>query len=250
VPPSPTAAPDGGDSALAAVATSASLTRLTRLAWAVLALGVGGAVALIVTVVAAARADADLRATGVHTSGTVLHVDRDSRDSPGGAEIVFWDGRADQMTYVYLDSYADDYTAGQHVQVVYDPADWDRITVDDVQWTPPSNDLAQGLLILPAGVGLLLGSMLLQVRSRTRRLLAGRVWTPVRVEVIRGRGRLFLTEDAGLWESYLAGPWPAADDTDRPDHEPHARDAWWVTDGRRAVFAPDQGGPLVLTHRG
>ena len=204
-------------------------------------MGLAATAALTLSIVAATRADADLRATGVHTTGTVLDVDPDSKSSPGGAEVSFEDeSGAVQMTYVPLDAYADDFEAGQHVEVIYDPADWSHITLDDAPWTPPDADAAQGLLLFPAGLGLILGALLVWIRSRTRRLLAGRAWTPVRVTVQRSRGRHFSTEDDGYWESYVAGRWPGT-------AEEH--DAWWVTDGRRAVFSPTHGGPLVLARR-
>ena len=235
------AAPDGSDAALSAPRTAASLRRLTRLAWGVLLVGLAATAALALSFAADLRADADLRATGVHADGTVLHVDPDSKGSPGGARVSWGGSGADRTEYVVLGSDAGHYESGQQVEVIYDPHDLSRITLDDVPWTPPGADAAEGLLLLPAGLGLLIGSLLVWIRSRTRHLLAGRVWTPVRVEVVRTRGRLFLT-GVDAWQSDVVGRWPRPDDAGE-------QDAWWVSDGRRAVFSPDQGGPLVLAKR-
>jgi len=243
VPASP-AAVDGHESALLCPVTAASLRRLTVLAWVVMAVGLAGVAGIVAGLVAADRADTDLRATGVTVSGTIVHVDADDRYDPGGAEVVYRDATGGHTAYVRLDDHADEFTAGQDVEVVYDPADADRITIDDVPWTPRAADAVQGLSIVPAVVGLLGGPLLLQVRSRTRRLVVSRVWTPVRIAVHRGRGRTFFTEDATAWQSYLAGRWPERPDGDQSLGE---HDAWWVTDGRRAVFSPNRGGPLVLT---
>lgn len=245
MPASPAAAVDGHDSALTGSGTTASLRRLTVLAWGVLAVGLAGVAGIGAGLVAADRADADLRATGVTVSGTIVHVDADDKYSPGGAEVTYRDETGAHTVYVRLDEYADEFTAGQDVEVVHDPADADRITIDHVPWTPRAADAVQGLSIVPAVVGVFGGPLLLQVRSRTRRLLVSRVWAPVRITVHRGRGRTFFTEDMTEWQSHLAGRWPRRpDDAQRPEEH----DAWWVTDGRRAVFSPGQAGPLVLTY--
>lgn len=239
---SPSAAPDGHDSALSSPQSAAALRRLTRLAQGVLLLGVVASAALIVSLVAGARADADLRATGVHTSGTVLRVEPDRKEQPGGVDVLIHHRDVDQTVHVRLGDAADAYVPGQTVDVVRDPVDLDHITLDDVPWTPPGLALTQGLLLVPVLLGLILGSLLLWVQTRTRRLLAGRVWTRVGVSLIRGQGRLFLVQDVGVWQSYVIGRWPRSASADE-------QMAWWVTDGRRAVFSPDQGGPLVLTRR-
>jgi hypothetical protein len=158
-----------------------------------------------------------------------------------------------------LGDYANAYAEGDVVDVVYDPSDPDRFTIDDAlygfDWTgwvlAPSLLLA---LVAPFGA-------LRVMRARhMRRLLATRTWAPVRAEVIDSVYRWgFTTADGSVWRSGRYLGW-------LPDWNPHAtsdhhlpdagpleawidQPAWWVSDGTSAVFAPDPGGPLVLARR-
>ena len=63
-----------------------------------------------------------------------------------------------------------------------------------------------------------------------------------------------------VWRSVRCSAWPEPDreplersgwglpDED-PADVPYDQEAWWVSDGERAVFSPDQGPPLVLARR-
>jgi hypothetical protein len=252
-------APEGDAGALADPRTVAALGRVRRRAWLVAGLGTVGACVVLVIGAQEIEADENLRAVGVTTVGTVVQVDPDSWWSAGAASVSFTAHDVTQARDVTLGDYADAYAEGDVVDVVYDPSDPDRFTIDDAlygfDWTgwvlAPSLLLA---LVAPFGA-------LRVMRARhMRRLLATRTWAPVRAEVIDSVYRWeFTTADGSVWRSGRYLGW-------LPDWNPHAtsdhhlpdagpleawidQPAWWVSDGTSAVFAPDPGGPLVLARR-
>jgi hypothetical protein len=246
----PTALDGGG--ALADERTPAALARVRRRAWLLAGLGAVGISIVGVLMALEIEADDDLRAVGVTTVGTVLDVEPDRWWDAGSASVRFTADGITRPRDVSLGGYADGYVEGDVVDVVYDPSDPDRFIIDDAlygfDWTgwvlAPSLILA---LIAPFGV-------LRVMRAREmRRLLATRAWASVRAEAVDlGYRWEFRTADGAVWRSgrYLA--WLP----DLTPHESSGHDlpdgkgpAWWVSDGTRAVFAPDPGGRLVLARR-
>ena len=252
LPGTPPATPDGAGAALAAGPTAAAIRRSTRVARAVMAIGVVGTCAVIAVFFIETEADATLRENGVTTVGTVQHVDPDGAWSPGGALVRFTADGESRTSYVGLGGYADDYAGGETVTVVYDPGAPDRFIIDDALYAPGWTEWPLRVALVAALVGGLPGILLTRARGRARRLLATRAWRPVRVRIVQDDGCLvFTTEDAAIWRSVVKGRWPAADhdarDTsDRMWTGDAAHEVWWVSDGRFAVFSPDQGSPLIL----
>lgn len=255
-------APDGGYGAAASVDRTA--TALTRVSWwsrGLLTLGASGACAVVVLTTVQDRADTELRDTGVTTVGTVQRVDADEKYDSGGAAVRFTaDGDTDDR-YVSLGGYADDYVEGQVVDVVYDLADPARFTVDDVPFAPRWTEWPLVLAVVTVLLTVPFGIVRLSGDRRMHHLLRERVWTPVRVRVLPGEHRHeFTTADGLVWRSVRDDDWPEPNreplersgwglpDED-PADVPYDQEAWWVSDGERAVFSPDQGPPLVLARR-
>ncbi|SDN48393.1 DUF3592 domain-containing protein [Geodermatophilus sp. DSM 45219] len=258
----PSALEGGHGAALSVERTTADLARATRRAGAVAALGAAGACAVVALAAVEIAADEDLRAVGVTTVGTVLRVDHDDDWSSGGASVRFTADGVTRARYVSLGGYADDYVEGQVVDVVYDRSDPDRFIVDDALYAPAWTGWALAPALLTAFAAGPLGVWRLSVHRQVRRVLDGRVWTPVRVRVLPdGEDRYsFTTADGVVWRSVRYGDWP------EPNREPLERSGWglpdedpadvpydqeacWVCDGEHAVFSPDQGPPLVLARR-
>ena len=244
---------DAERSALGVPATRAAADGARQRARAAVATSAAALVAAFLIGGVMARADADLHARGVRTVGTVVEVQPDGRYSSGGAEVSFPSAGGQSTRHVDLGGYADDYSAGDQVDVLYDPAQPDRLTIDDVPYEPPWTTWPMVVAVLGTLIGGPLASWLLATRRRTRRLLSAGAWAPVRILVWqRGERCRFATLDGSEWQASVDGGWPGSDL--EPDEHgsapteagPGGRDAWWVRDGDRAVFSPDQGGPLVL----
>jgi hypothetical protein len=257
--------------------TAVALRQARRRAWAVTGVGgIGLAVAVALGWVMA-EADAELRATGITTVGTVVEVHPDSKYSTGGLDVRFPAGGDLATRYVSVGSDADYYVEGQQVDVLYDRAAPDRFTVDDLAYEPPGTGWALAVAIVVAILAGPIGVRLLWVRRTTARLLSAGAWTPVRVRVlVDDRTTCFTTDRGTVWGSSTDGRWRssggqlrrlrdwwlsqpepdgvpgqdvgAAAEIDSIDEEELSplEDAWWVREGERAVFSPDKGSPLVL----
>jgi hypothetical protein len=254
----PPAFADGHDAAVSVERTSAAVTRDSRRAWAVLAVGIAGVGALAWLITVSAADDADLREKGITTLGTVMDVYPDERFSPGGAAVRFTGGGDDEVRYVYLGSDSYDYVEGQEVTVLYDRFDPALFTIDDVSYEPTWTAWPLRAAILFSVLGGLLGVAEVRRCSRMRRLLRTRVWTPVRVSVLPdNHGLAFTTADGATWRQASGIRWPTLNRKRRafsgwgPTDEdsaanPGDQPAWWVSDGTSAVLSPDLGPPLVL----
>ncbi|MFD2091748.1 hypothetical protein [Blastococcus deserti] len=237
----PPAARNGYGPALSTARTAAALRRATRRARRFLALGVAGWSAAVLIMVVQSDSDTSLRDTATTTVGTLASVDYDAPPIPGGASVRFTADGETRTHYVWLGADADDYVAGQEVFVVYDPDHLDRFTIDDSQYAPAWTHWLLGPVLVVAVAGAFLGVSLMAARARMRRVLATRVWAPVRVRVSYDEDRVVLTTaDAAVWCSVGKADWP------EPPDDATASDAWCASDGARAVFSPDLGSPLVL----
>ena len=260
--------------------TAAALRRARLPAWGVTAVGGIGLAASVALGWVMAEADAELRATGITTVGTVIQVHPDRKYSDGGLEVRF-PAVGDLATrYVSVGIDADYYVEGQQVDVLYDRAAPDRFTVDDLAYEPPGTGWPFAMSIVVALLAGPFGIHLLWVRRTTARMLAEGAWTPVRVRVlVEDRTTCFTTDGGTVWRSWTDGRWGSSGDQlrrlrdwwlSRPDPaggvpgqdggpaadldvpveeegEPApVEDAWWVREGERAVFSPDKGTPLVL----
>ncbi|MGY1802699.1 DUF3592 domain-containing protein [Blastococcus sp. SYSU D00922] len=244
--------PEGPGGALGNPRTVAALNRVRRRAWTLTALGVVGLCGVVVAAAVEIEADEDLRAVGVTTVGTVVQVEPDSTWSTGAASIRFSAAGDTRSRQVTLGGYADDYVAGDVVDVVYDPADPERFVIDDALYGPGWTDwvlLPSLVLAVIAPLGVL---RLARYRDM-RKLLVGRSWARVQAQV----GDLvyrweFTTADGSVWRSgrYLAWLPDWAPEEPLALQVPRRADSvWWVSDGRVAVFAPDPSGTLVLARR-
>ena len=259
VPPPPPPHPDTGraapreGSALSDEATATAVTRSLRRAWAVVCLGAVSVCALIVLDRVGTSLDAEFMAASARTSGTILELQLDARWDRGSASVRFTAGSATTVRSVVLGSLVDDYAEGEDVTVFYDPADPDRVTIDDVMYEPAW----VGWLMVPAFGGTLClpyGAWLVVQNRRMRRLLRDRPWGLVGVQVFHGdRCCWFTTSDGAVWRSEVDGdaswmsaggnfwnPWLEADADET---------AWWVANGNLAVFSPDGGPTLVRARR-
>ena len=251
----------GADAAVSAPPTAAVLRRADRHSWWLLAASAVGAGVLLGLFSLSLDSDSKLRDTGVTTVGTVDRVDPDGSQGEGSAYVEFTADGDTGTRQVSLGGYADEFVEGQVVDVVYDPADPDRFTIDDVPYGSDWWSVVVGFLIAAVT-----GSGMVAVRSRaaqrrTRRLLRSHAWTPVRVRVLcPERGSTFTTADGTVWRSRWDGSWPTPNREPRklsgwglPDEDASGvstdQAAWWVSDGTTAVFSPDQGEPLVVVRR-
>ena len=234
-----------------------------RTGWAAIALGVVALIAFGIACAVFASQDADLRDTGVRTRGTVYELYPDQKGSTGKADVQFLVDGEPTFATVELGSAADGYERDQPVTVYYDPADPQRMTIDDVGYEPVGS--ATPLTIaLVGGVGAIGLGIVSRRGARTRRsevqqVLAGGPWRELHVRVLRTEGGTTFTTEAGeAWSS--GGEWTTYDREPRklagwglPDEDPAdvpwGQDAWWVVDGERAVFSPDRGRPFVLARR-
>lgn len=257
----PLAAAGALDAAASAPLTAVALRRASRQTWWLLAASAVGAGALVALFSFSLDSDSQLRDTGVTTVGTVERVDPDGSQGEGSAFVEFTIDGDTGVRQVSLGGYADEYVEGQVVDVVYDPADPDRFTIDDVPYGSDWWFVVVGFLIAAVGGGVVVGLRWRAAHRRTRRLLRSHVWTPVRVRVLcPERGSTFTTADGTVWRSRWDGSWPTPNREPRklsgwglPDEDPSGvptdQAAWWVSDGTTAVFSPDQGEPLVVVRR-
>jgi hypothetical protein len=245
--------PDGRDAALRESGTRSALGRSRRRAWAV----VGASAVLLLVGLGLGRvqdaADRDLRSRGVTTSGEVVEVHHDHRFAVGSADVRYQVSGRSLTSSVTLGGSADDYEAGDAVQVLYDRDDPQRSTIDGLPYEPMWTAFLQRAALGVVLAGFPLGLWMLWISRRTAQLLSGHVWTPVRVRAWRSDKRCwFATPDGSVWRSSSDGDWPHAGPAPGGpgeaalDSEQLAHDAWWVRDGDVAVFSPDRGGPLVM----
>ena len=241
-----------GGAAAAVPATAAALTRRGRQVRAVLGAGVLCAVAFGSLLWVMDLADRDLRATGTTVPGAVVEVHRDSRYSYGAADVRFRASGGARVERVALGAEADGYEPDDRVEVVYDPADPTRLTIDDVGYAPPWTHWPAVAAFVGGFVAFLVGPWWWLVQRRTRRVLAEGEWKPVRVRVWSADKRTwFRTPDGSTWKAPVGGwrrfdprPGGPGDGLRGPDGD--GQDAWWVRSGDVAVFSADQGHPLVL----
>jgi len=85
-------------------------------------------------VVLTAQSDAELLATGTRTSGMVTQVRATSKG--GWMDVRFAVGGVDRVRTIDLDGGSPAYHPGDHVTVIYDQADPDRIRTDVEAGTP------------------------------------------------------------------------------------------------------------------
>jgi len=248
--------------ALGVERTAAALRRAARNGWAVVVLGVVCLIVFAALLSVGIRADSALRAEGGRSGGTVLDVTPDSKYSSGSARVEFAVAGQPRVEDVDLGGYADDYASGDTVEVFYAPSDTRRLTIDDVPYEPPWTTwpaIAAFVGAPAAGGG---GAWMLWQTRRCRRLLGAGPWQAVHVRVLSDDGsRLrFVVGSHEVWRARSAARWPTLNRRPRtlagwglPDEDPAegpwGQLAWWVTDGRTAVFSPDQGAPLVLARR-
>jgi Protein of unknown function (DUF3592) len=126
--------------------TVQALEQERRWAWLVTGVGALGVGLVLTVMVVEIRADDDLRAVGVTTVGTVLEVEPDTGRHPGSASVRFTAEEVTRAREVTLGGYADDYVAGDEVDVVYDPAAPDRFIIDDAMYGPAWT----GWLLIPS----------------------------------------------------------------------------------------------------
>lgn len=193
-----------------------------------------------------------VRRDGVRTTGTVAQLYPEMRGAPGLAVFRYVAGDVPEQGQLEVGSSVDDYAVGQVVTLYYDPAHPRRIAVDGVD-DGLTGPIGIVLALLVAGLLLLVEGVRSLVRRRSvRRLLMSGPWVSVRVQVVDLGGDSEFTLPGGeVWRA--GGDWPAYD-TARwpvPGHGEVAvgQEAWWVRDGDRAVFSPDQGRPLRLAAR-
>lgn len=253
-PGTPPAASGSPDAAASAPATAAALRDGRRLARWFHGAGAVAAGGLLLVVLLAPDPDADLREVAVTTVGTVVGVERNHlsvRFTAGGSTA---DRRAS------VGGYAEEYDEGRAVDVLYDPADPARFTVDDVPYGSDGLATAAGFALGAVVLAAISATANGRANRRARRLLRARAWAPVRVRVLPAdQGSTFTTPDGAVWRSRWES-WPTPNREPRtlsgwglPDEDPadvpYDQAAWWVSDGFTAVFSPDQDAPLVLARR-
>lgn len=218
--------------------TAAALRQARRRAAAVTAVGVVSVVATGALGMVMGEADAELRATGITTVGTVVDVYPDSRYSTGGLDVRFAVRGESATRYLSVGSYASDYVNGQQVVVLYDRLAPNRFTVDDVSYEPPWTFWP----IMAAIFGVLLAAptsiwMLLRSR-RTRRVLEEGSWEPVRVRVwVDDRSSAFITDGGQSWHSWSDARWGG------PRIDLRRLRDWWLSrpEAAASVATPDLG---------
>ena len=133
-------------SQLADERTIRALDQERRWAWLVTGVGTLGVGLVLTVMIVEIEADDELRAVGVTTVGTVLEVDPDTGMNAGSASVRFTVDGVTRAREATLGGYADDYRAGDVVDVVYDPAAPDRFIIDDALYAP----VWTGWLLIPA----------------------------------------------------------------------------------------------------
>ncbi|MDT0275807.1 DUF3592 domain-containing protein [Blastococcus goldschmidtiae] len=126
--------------------TVRALDRERRWAWLVTGVGALGVGLVLTVMIVEIEADADLRAVGVTTVGTVVEVEPDTGIDAGSASVRFTVDGVTRARDVTLGGYADDYVAGDVVDVVYDPVAPDRFIIDDALYGPTWT----GWLLIPS----------------------------------------------------------------------------------------------------
>ncbi|MGY1751897.1 DUF3592 domain-containing protein [Blastococcus sp. SYSU D01042] len=139
-------ASDGHSVVPAAPETFRAMTRERRWAWLLVGLGAVGIVLVLAVAAIEITADEELRAVGITTVGTVMAVKPDEWWDAGAASVRFSADGVTRAREVILGGYADDYAAGDVVDVVYDPAAPERFIIDDALYGPDWT----GWALLPA----------------------------------------------------------------------------------------------------
>jgi hypothetical protein len=96
-------------------------------------------------------------------------VTPDSRDSSGSARVEFPVAGRLRVERVDLGGYADDYAAGDRVEVVYDLSRRDRLTIDDVPYEPPGTTWPAVIAFVGAPAAGASGAWMLWQAGRCRR---------------------------------------------------------------------------------
>jgi hypothetical protein len=97
--------------------------------WAALAAGLTSLVAFTVAAVVVADRSADLETRGDRTRGVVESVDEAQAIVGPSIKVRFNDGSSDRTAVVHLNDNSPDYRSGDVVQVIFDPADTNRVSV-------------------------------------------------------------------------------------------------------------------------
>jgi hypothetical protein len=242
-------------------ATREALTRWRRSVLVTLAIGLACLAGFLVALGFVTAANDQLRQHGARTTGTVYTLYPDTGHSSGHADVRFTVRGHQRFGSVDLGSDADSYAEGQQVTVFYDSADPSRMTIDDEDNQPGWTVLPMVLLLVGGVAAPLVAAVRVVRRRRAQQLLRSASWQPVRVRVLQERqGAQFTVPGSGAWRSRGA-VWPTPNREPRklsgwglPDEDPRSvpadQPAWWVSDGRRAVFSPDRGYPLVMARPG
>ncbi len=243
-----------GAPALAGDRTATAVGGARRRAWALLALGAVSACGLVAVGTVLDRMDAEFMAAGVRTTGTVVQVDENFRGNSGSASVRFTVDGASRTHDVDLRGSVHDYSEGQDVVVIHDPVTPSRFTIDDLGYEPAWGSLILFPLLAGTLLAIPIGGWLVVANRRARRMLRDRPWSRVGVRAFRGERRCwFVTSDGSIWRSQADddGTWVSAGGAYWYDWRPPDSDesAWWVTEGRNAVFSPDEGATLVRAHR-
>ncbi|MGY2064608.1 DUF3592 domain-containing protein [Blastococcus sp. SYSU DS0619] len=246
-----------------AAATNRALASSRRWTAAFFAVGILSITGFVVGTSVVFDQSAELRESGVQAAGTVEEVRPGRALTTGTALVRYTVDGVERYGTVALGDSTDLYSEDQTVTVYYDAADPGRMTIDD-QDNQPSWSVLLMVLALVGGLGILWLAGHRSVRGLViERLLWSRPWQRVRADVeFHGAGLVVRLDDGSVWRSQRWSGWrrrePAEERTSLPgdtalpgDEQADAddRSVWWVDDGTRAVFAPDRGGPLVLTRR-
>ena len=223
-------------------ATASAVRHMRRSGRLLVLAGVLLLAVFLVVVTVVGEVNDRLREEGTRTTGTVERTTPDTGHGSGSAEVTFRAGARTVAAVVHLGADVDGYAVGQRVTVYYDVADPHRMTVDDEDnqpaWTVPPM-----VVSLVAGVGCLVAAVVLAVRRRrTLGILRLGPWQAARAAVRTGKNEaVFVLPGGDAWRYTGPTAWPGGDPLDQ--------ELWWVDDGRRAVFSPDRGRPLLLARR-